>query len=558
MNLMVHLKRACAKAQLPTAALVAILQRSPVLQGVIATEGVVAASSIGTLMRSAAIAVAALGAIDATAGATLLASSLTPNPDGPLPPFNAAVGVKIEPVAFTIANLISIGSWTVTGQLPPGLILTTLEPNGGTLKGYGGGNLDATTATNEVTTPILEGTPTAAGTYNLSFQGFWKGGESGGPYGGKGVSAVFPYTIVVSGGAPEFTTQPMSAKVTGGTVALNGFAVGATAYQWMLNGSTPIAGATSPLLLESDASAATGTYTCVATNNLGSTTSNPATISITSTEDVGRLTNISTRSQVGTGGSLLIAGFAVGGAGTTGKQSLLIRGSGPALIPFGVSGTLPDPQLQLFSSTSPLGSNAGWTGSQAISSAASSVGAFAWNSPTSKDAALLVSLPLGSYTSQIAGASGDTGIALAEVYDATPAGTYTPTTPRIINLSARVQVGTGDNILIAGFSIGGSTSKTVLIRASGPGLVQFGVPGTLPDPLLEIYSGTTFLAGNQGWGGDTRISTLASSAGAFTWLSSSSADSSIVVTLPPGAYTAHVSGAVGDTGVSLIEIYDLP
>ena len=102
--------------------------------------------------------------------------------------------------------------------------LTTAQPNGGTLIGYGGGNLDATTDTNELTTPVLEGTPTVSGTYQISFQGFWKGGESGGPYGGKGVSAVFPYTIVVSSTLPTFNTQPLAATVTGGTIALNALA----------------------------------------------------------------------------------------------------------------------------------------------------------------------------------------------------------------------------------------------------------------------------------------------------------------------------------------------
>jgi hypothetical protein len=127
-----------------------------------------------------------------------------------------------------------------------------------------------------------------------------------------------------------------------------------------------------------------------------------------------------------------------------------------------------------------------------------------------------------------------------------------------VNISARTQVGTGANVLIAGFVIGGSTSRTVLIRASGPALNAFGVTGTLPDPELQLFSGSAVLAANTGWGGNQEIANAAASVGAFTWTSSFSGDSAILVSLAPGAYTAQVSGSSGDTGVALIEIYEVP
>ena len=372
---------------------------------------------------------------------------------------------------------------------------------------------------------------------------------------------MFPFTVVVSNAsspAPVFTTQPISVTVAGGTVAFEAGATNATSYQWMWNGSTPVAGATDPILLISNAAASVGSYTCVATNSGGSATSNAATLSLTSTSDVGRLVNISTRAQVGTGGNILIAGFAIGGQGTSGDEPLLIRGSGPALTPLGVAGALPDPQLQLYQGSNVLATNDGWAGNAQIASTASAVGAFSWTNTSSHDAALLVSPAAGSYTAQISGESNDTGVALVEVYDATPAGTHTPTDPRLVNISARVQVGTGGNILIAGFVIGGSTARTVLVRASGPALVPFGVAGTLPDPELQLFSGSTLLASNNGWGGTTEVSSTASSVGAFGWSSPTSNDSALLLTLPPGAYTAQVSGASGDTGVALVEIYEVP
>jgi hypothetical protein len=258
------------------------------------------------------------------------------------------------------------------------------------------------------------------------------------------------------------------------------------------------------------------------------------------------------------GSSILIAGFAVGGQGASGTEPLLIRGSGPALAAFGVSGTLPGPQLQLYSGNTVIGSNNGWGGSAEIASAAALVGAFAWSSPSSDDSALLESLAPGPYTAQIAGQSGDTGVALAEVYDATPSGGFTPTSPRLVNVSTRVQVGSGGSVLIAGFVIGGSTARTVLIRASGPALASFGVSGTLPDPQLGLYSGSTELASNSGWSGDAEIAGTASAVGAFAWNDPASLDSAILVTLPPGPYTAQISGANGDVGVALVEVYEVP
>jgi hypothetical protein len=374
-------------------------------------------------------------------------------------------------------------------------------------------------------------------------------------------------------GLPAFSSEPASQTVASGSTVVFGASSTAGAFQWMRNGSplsdgSGISGSAGPqLVLTGVTAASAGTYTCVATNASGSATSSPATLAVSGTADIGRLVNLSCRATVGTGANLLIAGFVVGGEGTAGKESLLVRASGPALIPFNVSGTLADPQLQLFQSgagaTSTLvGADDGWMGIPAIAAAAASVGAFAWTDPSSHDSALLASLNNGSYTAQVAGQSNDSGVALVEVYDATPAAAYTPASPRLVNISARVQVGTGGKILIAGFVIGGSTSKTVLIRASGPALAPFGVSGTLPDPSLKIYRSnpdqtSTLLETNAGWSGNAQISTEAARVGAFSWGLSATPDSAVLATLPPGNYTAQVAGASGDTGVALVEVYEV-
>ena len=388
------------------------------------------------------------------------------------------------------------------------------------------------------------------------WQGYTKGA-----FGSDGAPTVAMNAFADAGVSPYFISQPSSQTIaTGSTVVFSApaAAIPAPAYQWDLNGSA-LAGATGPTLLIGGATPANaGSYTCVATNSVASATSAPATLAVSSTGDVGRLVNISCRATVGTGANILIAGFVVGGAGTSGSEPLLIRASGPALVPFAVAGTLPDPQLQIYSGSTVLGINDGWAGNALIASTAASVGAFAWGNSSSHDSALLETLSAGAYTAQVAGQGGDTGVALAELYDATPVGTYTLTSPRIVNIAARVPVGTGGNILIAGFDIGGTTSRTVLIRASGPALIPFGVPGTLPDPQLQLFSGTTVIESNSGWAGDPQVASTAAAVGAFPWESPASNDSAILVTLPPGPYTAQVSGASGDTGVALVEVYEVP
>jgi len=368
--------------------------------------------------------------------------------------------------------------------------------------------------------------------------------------------------VEAAASAPAAVTQPQSQTVATGSSVVFGFvATGSPTYQWSLNG-TAIPSATSSMLIVNGATAANaGNYTCVATNSSGSATSSAATLGVVSSSDPGRLINLSCRAGVGTGANILIAGFAVGPSNATGQESLLVRASGPALAAFSVPGTLPDPKLDLYAGAGALiTSNSGWAGASSIANAAAAVNAFAWStSPVGKDAALLASEQAGPYTAQVSGATGDTGVSLAEVYDATPAGTYTPASPRLVNLSARVPVGTGGNILIAGFVIGGSTSKTVLVRASGPALSIFGVGGVLSDPKLQLYTGAgALIASNSGWGGDPQIATTAASVGAFSWGTSATPDSALLVTLPPGPYTAQVSGASGDTGVSLVEVYDVP
>ncbi|MBL9199276.1 MAG: immunoglobulin domain-containing protein [Opitutaceae bacterium] len=359
---------------------------------------------------------------------------------------------------------------------------------------------------------------------------------------------------------PVITIQPASQSVAAGdsvtfTTGANG--PGVITFQWRKDG-LPLSGATTTsLVLENVQAANLGSYSVVATNSVGSTASNAAVLSFNAS-NAGRLVNLAIRSQAGSGPQTLIVGLVVGGAGVTGTKPLLVRGIGPTLGLFGVSGVLADPTLSVFSGSTVIASNDNWGGDAQISSVGSQVGAFALGVSVSRDAALYnAGLQPGPYTVQVSGVGGASGVALAEIYDATAPSAFLATTPRLINVSARTQVGSGAEILIAGFAIGGTTAKSLLIRAIGPTLASFGVAGALADPKLDLFSGPTLLQSNDNWGGGALIASAAASVGAFS-LDATSRDAVLLVSLQPGSYTAQVSGVNNTTGVALVEIYEVP
>ncbi|MCX6954257.1 MAG: hypothetical protein NTV51_19065 [Verrucomicrobia bacterium] len=271
----------------------------------------------------------------------------------------------------------------------------------------------------------------------------------------------------------------------------------------------------------------------------------------------GYLSNLSIRSSAGSGPQTLIVGVTIGGANTTGSKNVLIRGVGPTLGGFGVPGVLADPKLDVYSGQTVIATNDNWDATATPLTTQTSVGAFALTTG-SKDAALVgAAVPAGSYSVQITGVNGTTGIALAEVYDLTPTASVTTTTPRMTNISARTQVGTGGDILITGFNLSGTGQRRLLIRAVGPTLNALGVTGTLADPKLEVFSGQTVVASNDNWDATATPAATQTAAGAFP-LTAGSKDAVLIVNLSPGSYTAQVSGVGATTGVALVEIYELP
>jgi hypothetical protein len=125
----------------------------------------------------------------------------------------------------------------------------------------------------------------------------------------------------------------------------------------------------------------------------------------------------------------------------------------------------------------------------------------------------------------------------------------------LINVSVRKHLGTG---LTVGFVLGGSVATKVLVRAVGPTLGAFGVPGTVADPQLTLFNDKSVKIGeNNDWGGTAELTAAFGSVGAFG-LPPTSKDAAVLATLPPGLYSVQVSGTANSTGVALVEVYEVP
>jgi hypothetical protein len=361
--------------------------------------------------------------------------------------------------------------------------------------------------------------------------------------------------------APKITTQPLTQVLPLGTTA--SFTVAVTGsptptVQWRKNGVN-ITGATSTTLKLSNVGYTTeGTYTAVVKNSAGSVTSSGASLTIvqetvaaltTLLTDVyrepGRLGQISARAIPGSGTQALTLTAKI----TNASKNILMRSVGPGLSPYTNSATLFDPKLSVYTNGTLVASNDNWGGTWSLTTTFSRLGAFPLTS-TSRDAALLKSL--GATTHQTITNGDNTGIAMAEIYDAD---SLHPPAGRISRLFAQSKVRTGEGVMVVGFTVIGDTSLKVLVRAIGPSLS--GLTGRLADPQMSLYKGTTLLQRNDNWGGSSTLASVFGTVGA-TSLSSSSKDSAIYLTLAPGAYTAVVSGVNSTSGVARAEIYAVP
>jgi len=280
--------------------------------------------------------------------------------------------------------------------------------------------------------------------------------------------------------------------------------------------------------------------------NANDDTANAATYAIVGPQTA-LLQNIATRAQVGTGDRVLIGGFIVSG---TDPKRIIVRGRGPSLLGFpGITDPLHDPIIELYNSTPgapPIAINDDWQTPNGTEIAGTGL---APSHPL--ESAIVRSLVPGNYSVILR--DKDTSAArlgIVEVFDIAPA-----SNSRLANLSSRGFVGTGNDVLIGGIIVGppDTGNANVLVRSLGPSLTSFGVAGALPDPTLRVVnqSGTN-LATNDDW----RANEAAIMAQAPTLAPPRNEDSALIISLPPGQYTAIVEGK-NATGVATVEAYAL-
>ncbi len=383
----------------------------------------------------------------------------------------------------------------------------------------------------------------------------------------NGNAAEATFTATVMSAAPLFISQPMSISVAAGsTVVFNGHAFGATSHRWERNGVTIVTATSAALVINNASINDEGTYRVIATNSLGSATSQSAVLKVVAANqlDRGRLVNLSILTSAGSGEKVLTIGASIGGGDPLGALPLVIRGVGPTLAqpPFDVSDVLSDPAMTFYAvgNPAPIEANDNWGGDSSIAAAFRSVAAFDLP-PNSLDSAIVRSPPgvaPGGYTVQVTGKGDANGVVLAEIYE-NAGEARTTNTPRLINLSTRAEIRANAN-LAAGFVLGGQTARTVVVRGVGPSLATFNIPGFMADPRLELFDNSTGarIAGNDDWAGTPEIATAFASVGAFTLVGGNSKDAVLLITLPPGSYSARISGTGGAGGTALVEVYEVP
>ncbi len=253
-----------------------------------------------------------------------------------------------------------------------------------------------------------------------------------------------------------------------------------------------------------------------------------------------RITNGSIRTTVAAGQTVIV------GFQNSGTDTILARAIGPGLTGFGVTNAIEDPRLALFNGATQLDANDDWVSGQAATTLFNAAGAFPLT-VASKDAVLSRAIN-GTHSLQMAARTA--GNTLIELYGI-------GTSARFSNLSALGRAGGSGDMLIGGFVIGGSGTKTVLVRAVGARLAGFGVTGALADPKLEVYRGSLKVADNDDWAQAVTAADF-TAAGAFG-LDTDAKSAAVKLTLTAGAgYTVHVSATGSVSGDVLLEVYELP
>ena len=296
-----------------------------------------------------------------------------------------------------------------------------------------------------------------------------------------------------------------------------------------------------PMAVVTDLTVGETYYFAAVAYNEGGLESLPSTeISYTPGSQMHELANISTRARVEEGENVIIGGFIITGDI---PRRIVLRGLGPSLARSGIQNPASDPVITLFSSVGTvLAYNDDWDSNDP------SVVATGLAPTEAVESFLMATLPAGAYTTMLR-SKGTSGPALFELYQLDSSATT-----RAVNLSTRGRVGSGEDVMIAGFILTGNEAARIGLRALGPSLAGAGISDPLADPELELYDGNgSLMFRNDNWRSDqeTEILEAGIAPGAEQ-------EAAMIATLPGGNYSAVARGGNGSEGVGLIDIYDVP
>lgn len=378
------------------------------------------------------------------------------------------------------------------------------------------------------------------------------------------------YTLSASAGTPQSTTINTAFSTNlQATVLESGNPVGGVPITFAPPASGPsgvFEGGNPAIATTSDTGIATaptfvangleGTYDVVATasgisTSANFTLTNVALPSPTPSPTPGVVGNVSTRLPVGSGDDVLIEGFIVQGpAGSTKK--ILVRAIGPSLLPFGVADALLNPTLEIHDSSSIVARNDDWRTSQigglVTSDQYPEINASGLAPGDDRESAIIANLAPGSYTAQVRGGGNTTGTGVVDAYDLSSG-----SPAQLTNIATRGLVQPGDKLMIAGFIVQ-SAPVRVVVRATGPSLLAFGIKNALPDTTLELHDENgVIIRQNDDWMTDQKAELEATGLQPGNNL-----EAALVETIPPGQYTAQVRGKPETTGIGVVEVYFLP
>jgi hypothetical protein len=261
--------------------------------------------------------------------------------------------------------------------------------------------------------------------------------------------------------------------------------------------------------------------------------------------------NVSTRLPVGTRDNALIEGFIVQGPPGSIKK-ILVRATGPSLIPFGIPDALANPTLDIFNAANTkVASNDNWKTTQVggiiTGDQFAEINGSGLAPSNDLESAIVANLAPGAYTAVVRGAGNTVGTGVVDAFDLSAG-----SAARLANIATRGLIQPGDKLMIAGFIIQ-DASVTAVIRAIGPSLAAFGIADALPDTTLELYDQNGTIVGkNDDWKSDQKAEL--ESVGLQP---SDDLEAALIEMIPPGLYTAQVRGKPESTGTGVVQIYFL-